>query len=95
VSSGGVCEPCESRCRPEGSGASRWEKTGTVALGSENNETEASRQPIGIFYGSGRNPSAFGYNQQFQGLGIRLPKSLTIPKGTELTDHQTDAELVR
>jgi len=27
----------ESRCRPERSGASRWEKTGTVVLGSESN----------------------------------------------------------
>ena len=31
--------PCESRCRPEGSGPSRWEQRGTVALRSENNET--------------------------------------------------------
>jgi len=32
----GICEHRgESRYRPEGPGASRWEKTGTVALGNE------------------------------------------------------------
>jgi len=58
--------PCELRCRPEGSGASRWEKTGTVVLGSENNETEASQQPVGFLrncYGSGKGPTLLSGTQ--------------------------------
>ena len=37
-------------------------------------------------YGSSKGPMLFKY--------LAEPKSLTIPKGTGLTGHQTDAELV-
>jgi len=72
--------PCESRCRAEGSGASRWDKTGTVVVGSENNQLAFCS----------------AVTAQVRDLCcLAQPKSLTIPKGIGLTDdHQTDAALV-
>jgi len=74
--------PCESKCRPEGSGASRWEKTGTVVLGSENNEFEtgASQQPVGVLrrcYGSGKGPMLL---QQIYLGGYATPRLRCQPR---------------
>jgi len=67
--------PWGSRGRPEGSGASRWGRSGTVACGSENNGTEASRRTVSLFGADGIRGTKGKQNSFLMFLSIFWSKS--------------------